>query len=89
MKSFKSVRNFITENVGTGRELTFVVENDIDRNNLPADERWADLMSEPVNIDGRVFMLSKIQGHDAFRYDITSFDKGSLIGLTILKEIKQ
>ena len=89
MKSFKSVRNFIVESVSTVRELTFVVENDIDRNNIPIDKRWDDIMNGPVKIDDRVFMISKIQGHDAYRPDVESFDKGALIGLTVLKEIKK
>lgn len=87
MKKFNSIGNYVFETIGSGRQIVYVVENDIDRNNKPIDEKWLDIFPE-VEIDGRKFVTREILGEKESYSKPQNFNKGTKIGINVLKEIK-
>jgi len=81
MKKFNSVKNFVVESVGYGKETVKVVENDIDRTNL--NEKWSDLLP-CVEIDGEVFKVRSICGHTPSFAEPINYKKGTLIGISVI-----
>jgi len=84
MKTFTSVRNFVVESISSGREKIYVVENDIDRTTSGEKEgEWEDLFPE-VEIDGEIFKTRWITGESTKFSVPQSFEKGSLIGISVM-----
>jgi hypothetical protein len=87
MKKFNSVGNYINECIGYARNVTFIVENDMDRNHLSEDDLWSDLRPA-VEIDGRVFEIACVQGKSGGYTKPENLNKGTLLGLNVAREIK-
>lgn len=87
MKSFKSVGNYITESIGERREIVYVVENDIDRNNIEQNDRWLDLFPE-IEIDGIQYITRSIKGETPGYAEPRHLTIGAKVGICILKKNK-
>lgn len=83
MKKFNSVDGYMVESTSYARTMVFVVENDVDRTQLPEGKTFTDLFPE-VDINGEVYRTKSITGKSLAFPTPVNLGKGTRIGIAVV-----